>query len=99
MAYRPLRGQPRRAGGHRPGERVGFSEEFLAKVGAEPRSNITFEIEDLGPMVKLTVVHDDFEAGSLMLETISQGWPMILANLKTLLETGETVPAPTAAQA
>jgi len=32
-----------------------------------------------------------FEPGSVVLETISEGWPMILANLKTLLETGETL--------
>jgi hypothetical protein len=44
-------------------------------------------------MVKLTVVHDDFEAGSAVLEGISQGWPAILSSLKTLLETGEAVPA------
>ena len=32
-------------------------------------------------------------AGSLVLEDVSQGWPAILANLKTLLETGDTLPA------
>jgi uncharacterized protein YndB with AHSA1/START domain len=80
-------------------ERVGFSDEFLARVAAEPRSKVTFEIEDLGSMVKLTVVHDDFEPGSLVLETISQGWPYILTNLKTLLETGETLPEPRVTQA
>jgi hypothetical protein len=31
--------------------------------------------------------------GSLVLENVSQGWPAILANLKTLLETGDTLPA------
>jgi uncharacterized protein YndB with AHSA1/START domain/DNA-binding transcriptional ArsR family regulator len=74
-------------------DRVGFSEDFLERVAAEPRSKVTFEIEDLGDLVKLTVVHDDFEPGSAVLDTISQGWPHILANLKTLLETGETLPA------
>ena len=33
-----------------------------------------------------------FEANSQVLPTISQGWPHILSNLKTLLETGETLP-------
>ena len=60
---------------------------------------MAFEIENLGRLVRLTVVHDDFEPGSLVLETISQGWPHILANLKTLLETGETLPQPVEAQA
>ncbi len=74
-------------------ERVGFSDEFLDRVAAEPRSKVTFGLEELGELVKLTVVHDDFEPGSAVLETISQGWPHILSNLKTLLETGEPLPA------
>jgi uncharacterized protein YndB with AHSA1/START domain len=77
-------------------ERVGFSEDLLERIAAEPRSKVTFEIEDLGELVKLTVVHDDFQPGSAVLETISQGWPHILSNLKTLLETGETLPPATA---
>ncbi len=72
-------------------ERVGFSKEFLERVAAEPRSKVAFEIDDLGEFVKLTVTHDGFEPGSEVLETISQGWPHILSNLKTLLETGETL--------
>jgi Activator of Hsp90 ATPase homolog 1-like protein len=54
---------------------------------------VSFEIEPLGELVKLTVVHDGFEADSLWASLISQGWPPILSNLKTLLETGETLPA------
>ena len=42
---------------------------------------------------KLTVVHDDFEPGSTVLEGVSQGWPQILSSLKTLLETGDILPA------
>ena len=45
-------------------------------------------------MVKLTVVHDDFDPGSTVLERVSEGWPRVLSDLKTLLETG-TVPAAT----
>jgi uncharacterized protein YndB with AHSA1/START domain len=71
----------------------GFSDEFLARVGSEPRSKVTFDIEPLGPKVRLTVVHDGFEPGSTVLESISGGWPAILSNLKTLLETGDTLPA------
>jgi hypothetical protein len=44
-------------------------------------------------MVKLTVVHDGFEPGSTVLEGISKGSPTILSELKTLLQTGETLVA------
>ncbi|MBR7678976.1 SRPBCC domain-containing protein, partial [Streptomyces daliensis] len=54
---------------------------------------VSFEIEPLGESVRLTVVHDDFEPGSEMLEGVSEGWPEILSSLKTLLETGEPLPA------
>jgi DNA-binding transcriptional ArsR family regulator/uncharacterized protein YndB with AHSA1/START domain len=70
---------------------VGFSDEYLAKLTAERRSKVSFDIEAIGQGVKLTVVHDDFDPGSAMLESISNGWPLILASLKTLLETGEVL--------
>ncbi len=71
---------------------LGWSDEFCGAVTAEPRSRVTFEIEpeDNGT-VRLTVIHDGFEDGSVMLESVSGGWPRVLANLKTLLETGEAV--------
>jgi len=56
---------------------------------SEPRSRVAFDLEDTGGLVKLTVVHDGFLPGSAVLESISQGWPRVLADLKTLLETGE----------
>ena len=74
-------------------EAVGLSDEVYAKVAGERRSKVTFEIEPLGQMVKLTVVHDGFEPGSTVLEMVSEGWPELLSSLKTLLETGETLPA------
>ena len=71
----------------------GLSDDYIARIQSEPRSKVTFEIEPLGEMVKLTVIHDDLEPGSLTLESISGGWPAVLSNLKTLLETGEPLPA------
>jgi len=78
-------------------EKVGFDEEFLDRIAAEPRSKVSFEIEALGELVKLTVIHDGFDAGSEVLSTISQGWPHILSSLKTLLETGDVLPTPSPA--
>jgi uncharacterized protein YndB with AHSA1/START domain len=66
-----------------------LTEEVLAKAAAEARSKVTFEIEQLGEVCKLTVVHDGFEPGSIVIELVSGGWPRVLSGLKTLLETGE----------
>jgi uncharacterized protein YndB with AHSA1/START domain/DNA-binding transcriptional ArsR family regulator len=73
-------------------DRLEFTDEARERLAAEPGSKVTFELEPLGELVKLTVVHDGFEPGSLVASLVSQGWPRILANLKTLLETGETLP-------
>jgi DNA-binding transcriptional ArsR family regulator/uncharacterized protein YndB with AHSA1/START domain len=70
----------------------GFDEESRAKVANEHRSKVTFDLEAIGPMVKLTVVHDDFDAGGTVAAMVSEGWPRVLSDLKTLLETGETLP-------
>jgi uncharacterized protein YndB with AHSA1/START domain len=73
-------------------ESVGLSDEVLAKIASERRSKVTFEIEPLGAMVKLTVVHDGFEPGSTVVEMVGEGWPRLLSDLKSLLETGEALP-------
>ncbi len=71
--------------------RFGIADDVLAKLAAERRSTVTFEIEDLGTMVKLTVVHDGFDADSTAITMVSEGWPRVLSDLKTLLETGEVL--------
>jgi len=40
----------------------------------------------------LTVTHDELEAGSKMFESVTFGWPIVICNLKSLLETGKTLP-------
>jgi DNA-binding transcriptional ArsR family regulator/uncharacterized protein YndB with AHSA1/START domain len=66
----------------------GLSEEFRATLASEPRSKVAFAIEAADGLVKLTVVHDGFEPGSTVLESVSGGWPKIISSLKTMLETG-----------
>jgi uncharacterized protein YndB with AHSA1/START domain/DNA-binding transcriptional ArsR family regulator len=69
------------------------ADEARERLAAEPRSKVTFDIEPLGDVVKLTVVHDGFEPSSLMAQMVARGWPRVLSGLKTLLETGEELPA------
>ena len=54
-------------------------------------SRVTFDIEPLPDMVRLTITHDELEAGSEMERKISQGWPRVLSSLKSLLETGRAL--------
>ncbi|ARN18607.1 SRPBCC family protein [Piscinibacter gummiphilus] len=55
----------------------------------EARSRVSFEIAPYEDMVRLTVTHDELEAGSGMDKGIRQGWPIVLSSLKSLLETGQ----------
>jgi uncharacterized protein YndB with AHSA1/START domain/DNA-binding transcriptional ArsR family regulator len=74
-------------------ESFGFTDEARERLTSERRSKVTFEIEPLdAEQVRLTVLHDDLEPGGMTASMISQGWPRVLANLKTLLETGEALP-------
>jgi uncharacterized protein YndB with AHSA1/START domain len=51
-------------------------------------SRVSFDIEAVGDMIRLTVTHDQLDAGSEMEGKVSQGWPRVLSSLKSLLETG-----------
>jgi uncharacterized protein YndB with AHSA1/START domain len=57
----------------------------------EHPSRVTFDIEPHGNVVKLVVTHDGFDDGSKSLAMISQGWPVVLSNLKSLLEVGHAL--------
>ena len=75
-------------------ERFGWDADFTAKIASEPRSTVTFQIEPAGEgVVKLTVVHDGFGPDSTIAEMVSVGWPAVISSLKTLLETGDPLPA------
>jgi uncharacterized protein YndB with AHSA1/START domain len=58
---------------------------------AEAPSRVEIELEAARDMVRLTLVHDGFPPGSLTYAACREGWPRVLSNLKTLLETGETI--------
>jgi len=70
-------------------DRLRFGDELFAKLAAERRSRVAFDLEPVGEMVKLTVVHDDFAPGSTAATMVRNGWPVFLSSLKSLLETGE----------
>jgi uncharacterized protein YndB with AHSA1/START domain/DNA-binding transcriptional ArsR family regulator len=62
--------------------------------GEEPPegpSRVAFEIEPYGDIVRLTVTHENL-ADQAEYEAASAGWPAVLANLKSLLETGHVLP-------
>jgi len=58
----------------------------------EPPSTVTFKIERAGETpgeLQLTITHGDFPEVSPVRDRVSNGWPAIIAGIKSLLETGK----------
>jgi uncharacterized protein YndB with AHSA1/START domain len=68
-----------------------WRNEWNPELKSEGYSRCTIEIEPVAAAVKLTVTHEMYREDSKFIKAVSDGWPKILANLKSLLETGELV--------
>jgi uncharacterized protein YndB with AHSA1/START domain len=80
-----------------PGKKLAIKwrNEWMPELKAEGYSLCTMEIEKAaGDAMKLTVTHSIARAESKLIGAVSGGWPQILSNLKTLLETGQTALPP-----
>ncbi len=60
----------------------------------EPASKVCYKLSAHGDVTELSLVHDGFADGSNTFQDIRSGWPPILSELKTYLETGEGLPWP-----
>jgi uncharacterized protein YndB with AHSA1/START domain len=76
-----------------PGRRLvlRWRNEFKPELREEGFSRCTFVLEPAGTSVKLTVTHEMDRPESKFVQAVSNGWPMILSSLKSLLETGESI--------
>jgi uncharacterized protein YndB with AHSA1/START domain/DNA-binding transcriptional ArsR family regulator len=66
----------------------------FGEPGGQPAasaSTVTFQIEPYHDIVRLTVTHENLSAED-DLHAASLGWPAVMANLKSLLETGQPLP-------
>ena len=70
---------------------MSWRNEFKPELREEGYSRLTYELEQLGESVKLTVLHEIDKADSKLIEAVSNGWPGIISSLKSLLETGESL--------
>ena len=60
------------------------------ELRAEGDSRCTMELEPSGTAVKLSVTHTIEREPSKLIAAVSGGWPKVISNLKSLLETGST---------
>ena len=70
---------------------IKWRNEWKPELKSEGYSLCVFDIEVEDDAVKLTVTHSMDKRPSKTIEAVSGGWPKILSNLKSLLETGQAV--------
>lgn len=75
-----------------PPKRLVYTWSRPSEIADESKhSRVEIDIEQrIDGLVKLTVSHRDLDQP--MYEGVSGGWPAVLSNLKTLLETGHALP-------
>jgi uncharacterized protein YndB with AHSA1/START domain len=67
---------------------IRWRHENKPELKAEGDSLCTMELEPSGVAVKLTITHTIEREPSKLIVAVSGGWPKIISNLKSLLETG-----------
>jgi uncharacterized protein YndB with AHSA1/START domain len=69
---------------------IRWQNQFKPELKAEGESLCTMELEPSGTAVKLSITHTIEREPSKFIAAVSGGWPKIISNLKSLLETGST---------
>jgi uncharacterized protein YndB with AHSA1/START domain len=65
-------------------------------LAAEPPSRVEWTVESAGEnLTRVRLVHGDLAASPLTWASTKTGWPWVLNGLKTVVETGRSLPAPT----
>src|SRR5215813_13007976 len=67
---------------------IRWTHQQNPELEAEGASRCTMELAPSGAAIKLTITHTIEREPSKLIAAVSGGWPMILSNLKSLLETG-----------
>jgi uncharacterized protein YndB with AHSA1/START domain len=70
---------------------LSWRNEFKPELREEGYTQLTYLLEDHSDGVKFTVIHQSGKDNAKMIEAVSNGWPLILSSLKSLLETGESL--------
>jgi uncharacterized protein YndB with AHSA1/START domain len=71
---------------------LSWRNEFRPELAAEGATRASFTLEPRDShTVKLTVTHEIDKPDSVFLKNLSNGWPLVLSSLKTMLETGQSL--------
>ncbi|MEO8029651.1 MAG: SRPBCC family protein [Gemmatimonadota bacterium] len=68
---------------------IKWRNEWKPELKDEGYSRCVMELEPSGEAVKLTITHGIESGQGKFIEAVSGGWPKVLSNLKSLLESGK----------
>lgn len=80
-----------------PNRLLSFTWHYVADTTERPQpTRVTFELKPMNDTVKLTLKHENLVQRDIVerddtFEGFNNGWPAIISNLKSLLETGNTL--------
>lgn len=79
-----------------PPRRLVYESRLLydAELAKDRAIRLTWEIEPLGEVCRVRIIHDRFEGETASYHAIVNGVPALMASIKSLLETGQPLPLP-----
>ncbi|MGN7401046.1 SRPBCC family protein [Cytobacillus praedii] len=78
---------------------LSFTWKYVSdKAIRDEPTKVTFVLKPMGKIVKLTLTHENLVSSDIVerddtFEGFNNGWPAIISNLKSMLETGNTLPS------
>jgi uncharacterized protein YndB with AHSA1/START domain/DNA-binding transcriptional ArsR family regulator len=70
-----------------------FSAQWSDEVAGDAPTRVTFELATQGKLTTVVLTHDDVLEGTATAAEIATGWPYLLSNLKSYVETGAPMQA------
>jgi uncharacterized protein YndB with AHSA1/START domain len=68
-----------------------WRNEFKPELKDEGYTRCVIELEQINDAVKLSITHSIDVENAKIIGAVSGGWPLILSNLKSMLETGNVI--------
>ncbi len=70
---------------------IRWENEVKPELKAEDPSRCIVAVEPFGTSVKLSITHTIERTPSALIEAVAGGWPKVVSNLKSMVETGPAV--------
>jgi uncharacterized protein YndB with AHSA1/START domain len=70
---------------------LSWQSEWSAGMRKEGFARCQMDLEEVNDVMKLTITHTINRPNSKLIKSVSGGWPFIISNLKSMLESGKVI--------